>query len=417
MCCRSRTTCLLVANVIALLLTLILLLYSSLLLHLMLRTYGVYEKWLEPPGYASPDQPEVYMHPPPGPLQAHMAWPAHELSWFDRVRLWFGDDDLNNYQGQNVFNQPRAKRSAFIPRLTGLGSYDPAAPNSPNIDSWSGKGVGSSEWPDTAPLPHPHYWMNGVWRNSSFVLSFLLTLFAVIVVLVHMFHIASVGLAQSHEPSAPGTLRTAGILSLFIAFASACIALYASLGRSSAISAQQRQLILAYRWYDRNDLRRSPTHFVDELQVALNCCGADRPAELVSPSFGFGPSLAAQLPRSCCARDRDELIALRAPLFEPPLAGQPAMSAGYGAPAVGRGRHVIMFPSSPVTSAALGQCDLRQLPDSNNQGCVPVVRRMMITLFNWLLLYGIALLSLHLYLAFASWALAIDRSQTRTSAF
>lgn len=415
MCCQSRTTCLLTANVLALLFTLILLLYSSLFLHLMLRTYGVYERWLEPPSYASLDRPEVYMQPPPGPLQAQAAWPLQDLSWFDRIRLWFSDDDFNNYQGQNLFTQPRLKRNILLPTLPGRTPYGILPPNSP---SWSSsKGVGTmQEWPDTAPLPNPHYWTNGAWRNANFVLALLLTVYASVLTLVHMYHIAALGLAQSHEHSAASALRIAAVLSLLVAFTSACLALYASLGRASSITAQQRQLILMYRWYDRNDVRRSPTHFIDELQVALNCCGADRPAELVSPSFGFGPSLAAQLPRSCCARDRDELIALRAPLFEPPFAASPPIAGDFGS-SVPRSRHVT-FPAPIGAAAALGQCDLRQLPESNNQGCVPVVRRMMITLFNWLLLFGITSLSLHLYLAFACWALAIDRSQpSSTSAF
>ena len=419
MCYKSRQTSLYVANLVAMIFAIVLLIYGSLLLHVLLRSYGLYEPLLEPPTYLRVRQPGEYIHPPADPLQSNVLYPRPEFGLLDRIRAWFSSEDYNNLDGQNVFSRPRARRQIWSnspPRFqhpyysqTGTGPelYPPDL-------------MGFGERPDLlerSPLPYPQLPMNGAFRNRTFNLALAVTCGASLAILVHLLIFGAFAMRQQHSDAATLTLKVGSILSFFCVIAATCLGLHTALGQTATINAQHQQLFALYRLYDHNNPRQMATHFIDELQVALDCCGSTRPAELVAPTLGSAS--AAQLPRSCCARDRNELIALRAPLFEPPLADQPIRRP---ASILGGSVSNTWLPGSvllggPFSGSVVGECDLRSLPESNNRGCLPLVRELIITWFNWMLLYALIVFLLYLYIGFSCWTLAVEESSFQASSF
>jgi hypothetical protein len=126
---------------------------------------------------------------------------------------------------------------------------------------------------------------------------------------------------------------------------------------------QQQHLMQMYHYYSSNDAKSFSTHFIDTLQVHLECCGSVSPADFSLITGGSTvPTYANWLPRSCCARNRDELIS-------PWIRNRP-------------------LPFGGLTNSAYGnECSLTIVPEEHRKGCLNLVRNMIQTWYTVMMLW------------------------------
>ena len=283
--------------------------------------------------------------------------------------MLFGGEDYNNYRNNNeLLKGPNriaiSRRKRQIINTMYQPNYGPiGAMGSP----YAGPGY-AMNGPMNGPYPSSGYSRNyygddsRLLDNPNFVnLVFATTQVSVTIIAVVIGLFATISLAVSGSLSS-FLIRVYVWISFLIILITIVFAVYLCSSMERNTNFQQRHLMIMYRFYNPNDFKSFSTHFIDTLQVHLECCGSNSPAD-----FNFiigGTSVATisnALPRSCCARNRDELIA-------PWIRGRPTPFVG----------------SSGVYGP---ECSITIMPEEHRKGCLNLVRNMVQTWYTVIMLW------------------------------
>lgn len=285
-----------------------------------------------------------------------------EPTWWDFIRNLFGGEDYNNYRNNNdLLKGPLKVPVTRRRRQVGVFNYQP------NYGS------------QYVPRPYNQYGPPGIYPGNNYLRSYygddsrlldnrnfvnllLATLQVSIMILVVLLGLfATISLAISGSLS-NFMIRVYVWISFLMIIFTIIFGVYLCSSMDRNTNYQQRHLMTMYRNYNHNDAKSFSTHFIDTLQVHLECCGSNSPADFTLITSGTAiPTYANWLPRSCCARNRDELVA-------PWIRNRPAP---FGLPNTAYGN----------------ECSIPTVPEEHRKGCLNLVRNMVQTWYTILMLW------------------------------
>lgn len=284
-----------------------------------------------------------------------------EPTLWDSIRMLFGGEDYNNYRNNNELLKgstkiavTRRKRQLFDPMYR------------PNYI------------PYTRPVIYPSY--NGYQPNNGFMRNyysddtrlldnpnFVNLVFATLHVCI-MILVVLLGLFATISLSISGSLSSFMIrvyvwISFIIIILTIILGVYLCSTIDRNTNYQQSHLMRMYRFYNHNNPKSFSTHFIDTLQVHLECCGSNSPADfsLITSGSPIALPYSNWLPRSCCARNRDELAATWIRNHQTPLFGN---NVGFG-----------------------NECSIMMVPEEHKKGCLNLVRNMVQTWYTVMMLW------------------------------
>lgn len=290
--------------------------------------------------------------------------------------MFFGGEDYNNYRSNNELlkgpnNIPVTRRKRHLINALFTNNYVP--PVQPiNLYDRPVYGGGLNNYPSNQYLRKYYGDDSRLLDNPNFVnLVYATAQVSCMIIVVMLGLFATISLAISGSFSTYIIRLYVWISFLMIIF-TIILGVYLCYSNERNTDYEQRHLMIMYRYYTPNNPKSFSTHFIDTLQVHLECCGSNSPGDLNFLTSGAVVTMYSNwLPRSCCARNRDELIA-------PWIRNRPtpyglSSAGGYG-----------------------NECSLATIPNEHKKGCLNLVREMVqtwyIIIMLWCLLTVIFLL-------------------------